>query len=295
MDMTIQGFNKVLYTHSSASLMIKNFSHTSSLKFIFLACLLWLPSMLKAESPKWKLVIHEHWKEPSLNNFAKRNHALFQHFLDSSLEGKGKKTFLTVSKRVKNNIFWKGENKENIYLDAFKRSYPVVRQFKRKNIPEIVFLIPYLESLWRSKSGKPSSDYGYWQLVRSTVEEIQELDTTPESIRQTHPNKIRSNPHLSTEAALIHLRRYYFYFAKVAEHPETDSWLFAMLSYNWGAGNVKRMLLEMEDKHINPTFSNFYDYLYRKHRANRDDRSMQAAVEYLPSLWNIAQLIYQSK
>ena len=64
-----------------------------------------------------------------------------------------------------------------------------------------------------------------------------------------------------------------------------------MLSYNWGAGNVKRMLLKMKRKGIKRNFSNFYAYLYKRHRLRKKDRSLKAAVEYLPSLWNIAKVI----
>ena len=92
-------------------------------------------------------------------------------------------------------------------------------------------------------------------------------------------------------AALVHLRRYYFYFSKVAGYPESDAWLFTFTSFNWGAGNVKRMLVEMQRKGIKADFSNFYDYLYNTYQKNKGDRSMKAAVEYVPSLWNIAQLL----
>lgn len=247
-----------------------------------------------AQPPAWSYVIHQDLRKPSLHNFAERNYRLFDYFLKQSLQGSGKKDFFAVSKQVKNNIYWKGKRNTNIYIDAFKRSYPVIKNFdKRPDIPEIVFLIPYLESLWQSKSGKTSADYGYWQLVLPIVKEIQNLDTTPQAIKKANANTLRSDPRLSSEVALIHLRRYYFYFAKVAKHSETDAWLFAMLSYNWGAGNVKRMLASMQKKKIKTDFSHFYHYLYRQHLANKKDKSMKAAVEYLPNLWNIAKIIRQ--
>lgn len=265
------------------------------IKLLLICCSLIFANISKAESAHWSLVIHENLKKPSLQNFSERNYILFQHFINSSLRTSGKKDFLNVSKQVKNNIFWRGSKRKNIYIDAFQRSYPVVKKFDRRaDIPEIVFLIPYLESLWHSKSGKPSADYGYWQLVRSTVEEIQDLTTTPNDVKKSNPNKIRSSPNLSTKVALLHLRRYYFHFAKVAKHSETDAWLFSILSYNWGAGNVRRMLTEMQKKKIDTDFSNFYHYLYKAHLANKKDKSLKAAVEYLPSLWNIAKVIRQT-
>lgn len=269
--------------------------HRHITRSLLICCILSFANISNAESPHWSLVIHESLKKPSLKNFSERNYILFQHFINSSLHASGKEDFLTVSKQVKNNIFWKGSKHKNIYIDAFQRSYPVVKNFdKRADIPEIVFLIPYLESLWHSKSGKPSADYGYWQLVRTTVEEIQALATTPNDVKKANPNTIRSNPSLSTKVALLHLRRYYFHFAKVENYSETDAWLFSILSYNWGAGNVRRMLAEMQKKKIDTNFSSFYHYLYKAHLANKKDKSLKAAVEYVPSLWNIAKVIRQT-
>jgi len=160
-------------------------------------------------------------------------------------------------------------------------------------MPEILFLIPYLESLWQSQSGRPETDYGYWQLVRPIVKEIQSLPSTPKVIREANSNTIRTNAELSTKVALIHLRRYYFYFAKVAKYSETDAWLFSIVSYNWGAGNVKRMLADMKQRKIKTNFSNFYHRLYKTHLKHKDNKSLKAAVEYLPNLWNIAKVIRQ--
>jgi hypothetical protein len=257
---------------------------------VFLLVITTSPS--QAKDPSWSSVIPKKLKRTTRINFSERNYLLFKHFLSSSLRSKGKKDFKKVSKKMKNKIFWKGNRRKNIYLDAYHRSYPSVKRMElRADIPEIVLLIPYLESLWHSRSGNPAADYGYWQLVLPIVEEIQQLETSPEFIKQASPNKIRSSATLSTKVALLHLRRYYFYFAKMAAHTETDAWLFAIISYNWGAGNVKRMLARMEREGITENFSNFYHYLYKTQQLHQDDRSLKAALEYLPSLWNIAKVI----
>jgi pantothenate kinase-related protein Tda10 len=60
---------------------------------------------------------------------------------------------------------------------------------------------------------------------------------------------------------------------------------------NWGAGNVKRMLARMGRKGITENFSNFYHYLYETQQLYQGDKSLKAALEYLPSLWNIAKVI----
>ncbi|MCK5896770.1 MAG: transglycosylase SLT domain-containing protein [Cocleimonas sp.] len=250
-------------------------------------------SSVQANDPEWLSVVPKHFKKTTRTNLAERRYLLFKHFMSKSLRSKGKKDFLKVSKKMKNNIFWKGRRKKNIYLDAYHRSYPSIKRMKiRADIPEIVLLIPYLESLWHPKRGDPAADYGYWQLVLSIVEEIQALDTSPEVIKKASPDTIRSSAKLSTTVALLHLRRYYFYFAHVEYYTETDAWLLAMVSYNWGAGNVRRMLAKMERKGIESNFSNFYHYLYTQQQQNKKDRSLKAAVEYLPSLWNIAKIIH---
>ncbi len=260
---------------------------------IVISLLLMTATIAVAEEPKWLAIIPEKLKKSSRKNFSKRLHLLFKHFISRSLQGKGKIAFNKITKKTKNNIFWKGKRHKNIYLDAFQRSYPSVKRYKiRKDIPEIVLLIPYLESLWQAKSGDPAADYGYWQLILPIVKEIQKLPTSPDSIKKVSANKIRSSSTLSTKVALLHLRRYYFYFAKVAKYNETDAWMFAILSYNWGAGNVKRILIKMKHRGIRRTFSNFYYFLYKKHKADKKNRSLKAAVEYLPSLWNIAKVIH---
>jgi hypothetical protein len=245
-------------------------------------CIFTLPVDASANSSK---------KHNSMSSIANKKYSIFQAFIDSSFHGIGLKRFKKVSKSIENNITWKGKRGKNRYLSAFKRSYPFLKNYDFGEFPEIIFLIPYLESQWRSHTGNPQEDYGYWQLVRTVIEEIQTLPQAPDDLRLSDPDTIRTNAWLSTEAALIHLRRYYFYFAKVAGFSESDAWFFAMTSYNWGAGNVKRMIAEMKSQNIAVDFSSFYAYLYNAHRASPENKSMKAAVEYLPNLWNIAKVI----
>ncbi|MGV6810342.1 MAG: transglycosylase SLT domain-containing protein [bacterium] len=250
-------------------------------------------SLLKiphATPPSWQLVVHKQTSN-NLQAAATRPKLLFDHFLKKSLHGSGKQVFFKQTKRTKNKISWSGKSGKNHYNQAFRRAYPTLKDYTSGDFPEIVFLIPYMESLWRSKGGKPSADYGYWQLVPEVVKEIQTLDYVPKTLKAANINTIRSNPNLSTQLALIHLRRYYFYFAKVAKFSETDAWLLTIQSYNWGAGNVKRLLAEMEKQKIKQDFANFYHFLYQKQIKNPSDKSLKAAVNYLPSLYNIAVLI----
>jgi len=258
----------------------------------FILLIVLVVNISSAKASDWAFVIPENIQTQTRAHYAERMHVLFKHFLQESLQSEGKKDFDTVVKRVRNRIFWKvNKHKKNVFIDAFHRSYPTVKQYELPaEIPQIVLLIPYIESLWRSKAGKPSKDYGYWQLLSSIVEEIQQLPTTPAHLRTENINTIRTHHQLSTEVALLHLRRYYFYFYKIQDFSETDAWLFSMLSYNWGVGNVKRLLIKMKKKRVTLNFSNFYHALYQKDQLNnKKDRSLRSAVEYLPHLWNIMQ------
>jgi len=249
-----------------------------------------IPVLAAGQAPVWQSAISKP-AQPSLKHTADYQHALFQYFLDNSLRGKGKKTFDKVSKHVKNNITWQNSKGGNAYNAAYQRAFPFVKNHDLQGMPDIVLLIPYLESQWHGKRGDPAGDYGYWQMVPEVVAEIRTLDHAPAAIKKASPNKIRANATLSTQAAQLHLRRYYFYFAKVAGYPETDAWLLAISSYNWGAGNVKRLLASLESKGIKANYSNFYHALYKLQQATPNDISLRAAVEYVPNLWNIAQLL----
>jgi hypothetical protein len=243
-----------------------------------------------AASGSWQQAVPAPTKT-TLSKVASYQHDLMKYFLDRSLTGKGKQAFQKVSKRVANNITWRNSSGGNGYLAAYERSYTFIKKVDLQQMPATILLIPYLESQWHGTSGDPSGDYGFWQMVPEVVNEIRTLDHAPVSIKKASANTIRSKANLSTQAAQLHLKRYYFYFAKVANYSESDSWLLTITAYNWGSGNVKRLMAELQAKGIKPTYSNFYNALYKKQQANPNDVSLRAAVEYVPSLWQIAQMI----
>lgn len=227
----------------------------------------------------------------SLNDFSKQKYKTFQRLIKTSLKGEGKKLFDKVTKANRNDIFWTKKGKKNSYKEAFRRAYPLLRKADSKGIPDIIFLIPSFESMWKSKVGKPKSDYGYWQMVPEIVKEIKTLPRTPKKIKKASINKIRTDASLSTQTAIIHLKRYYYYFRNVAKYSKSDACFFSIVSYNWGAGNVKRLLKSMRAKKQSVRFSNFYQHLYKRHKKNPKDKSLKAAVEYLPNLWNLAKVV----
>lgn len=244
-----------------------------------------------ADVPAWHQVAYTVAAKPSLSKLADKQYALFEFFLKNSLEGKGKADFLKVSARVHNKIQWRDDDGTNIYNEGFRRSYDFVSNMDLRGMPDTVMLIPYLESQWHGKKGRKSNDYGYWQFVPEVIKEIQTLDYVPAEIRNGDIDAVREDAKLSTEAAQVHLHRYHFYFANVAKYAESDAWLLTLVAFNWGAGNVKRMMADLQAEGVEPNFSNFYHRLYTTYQKNKGDRSMRAAVEYVPSLWNIAQLI----
>ena len=259
-------------------------------RFVLLLCLS-LVSVAHAEQPAWHKVAYQPTNGKSLSALAHKQHALFAFFLDNALRGKGRKDFLAVSKQVKNNITWRNGQGNNIYSDAFRRSWPFVRSLDLKGMPDTILLLAYQESQWQGHKGRTASDYGYWQLIPEVVREIQQLDYVSAVIRATDIDTLRADPWLSTEVAQVHLHRYHFYFANVAGFSESDAWLLTFTAFNWGAGNVKRLIAELQAEGIEANYANFYQRLYATHRKNPGDRSLRAAVEYVPNLWNIAQLL----
>ncbi len=253
-----------------------------------------IPSLSHANEPAWLKVAYKVPQTPSIKNLAHKQYALFQFFLENALSGTGRDDFLLVANKVSNDITWRNGKGGNIYNDAFQRSYPFVRAYDLQGMPDTIMLLAYMESQWHGKKGKKSADYGYWQLVPEVIREIQTLDYVPATLKNTSIDTIRSDATMSTQAAQIHLHRYHFYFNNVARFPEADAWLLTFTAFNWGAGNVKRMIADMESRGLEATYANFFHTLYKAHKTNPTDKSLKAAVEYVPKLWNIAQLIDKS-
>lgn len=132
-------------------------------------------------------------------------------------------------------------------------------------------------------------------MVPEVIKEIQILDEASDDLRDTHLDTVRSNLQLSTEAALIHINRYYFYFHHTAHFSEADAWMFSLTAFNWGSGNVKALLAKMKETSKdsnNINFDSFYHYLLLSSQKYPNDKSMRVALEYLPNLWNLALLVH---
>ena len=227
----------------------------------------------------------------TLKGFALLQYESLQTIIEASLNGAGLEEFNKITLRVANNIQWSNGKSTNRYIKAHRRCYPYLKRQSRDDMPAFLFLIAYLESGWRAKVGNPLHDYGYWQMTPEVVREIRKLPEASKKLSRSSLKRIRNHKDLSTEAAFIHIHRYYFYFRHVANFEEADAWMFTLVAFNWGAGNVKRMLIDMETEEKDLTFSAFYQYLVARSNNNEDDKSMRIAVEYIPNLWNIALLL----
>lgn len=230
--------------------------------------------------------------ENNREDYKTSHHESLEAIIFLSLEGDGLDTFDGITAKVKNNIHWSSGKTVNPYIKAYQRCYPFLQSSKIRNkMPSFVFLIVYLESACRADVGNLNHDFGYWQMIPEVVDEIRQLPEASEALALASTHKVRISQTLSTEAAFIHLRRYYFYFRHVANFEDEDAWMFTLVAFNWGAGNVKRMLIDMGNEGKERSFSAFYHYLVARSAVRRKDKSMRVAVEYIPNLWNIALLL----
>lgn len=224
-------------------------------------------------------------------DYSQRYYDSLAWVIDESLDGEGLAAFNTVSERVENNIHWSDGNTINKYVKAHKRCLPYLNKQIGSDMPSFVFLIAYLESGWLADVGNPEHDFGYWQLIPEVIEEIRGLPEASLALAEASVRTIQTSEDLSTEAAFIHLHRYEFYFQHIAGFSEADAWMFTLVAFNWGVGNVKRLLLAMEQEEEVLSFSNFYVHLLAKSEENSDDKSLRVATEYIPNLWHIAVLL----
>lgn len=239
----------------------------------------------------WEMLEPNKTNHLTLKQLAKRHAVLLDYFVTNSLRGKGKKAFNKTRIKVASHIRWLNAANTNHYNEAFKNSYPFALKHDLQGMPDSIFLIAYLESQWQGKKGNKKADYGYWQMTPEVLNELKALPHLPQKVQNSSINKIREHKLLSTQAAQAHLHRYHFYFAKVAQYAETDAWLLTFTAFNWGAGNVKRLMEQVVKDGLKANYSNFYYYLYELHKKTPEDRSLRAAVEYVPKLWHLAQLL----
>jgi pSer/pThr/pTyr-binding forkhead associated (FHA) protein len=124
-----------------------------------------------------------------------------------------------------------------------------------RNLPPHFFYLALQESGFDSKAVGPKTRMGYakgmWQFVPTTAKDFG-LKTGPlQHQPQFDPDDDRFNPKKATEAAAKYIKRIYLTDAQA-------SGLLVIASYNWGEGNVIRMIRQLPQ---NPQERNFWQLL----------------------------------
>ena len=124
-----------------------------------------------------------------------------------------------------------------------------------RNLPPQLFYVALQESGFNDKAIGPKTRMGYakgmWQFVPSTAKEF---GLKPGPLHQEprfDPEDERFNPKRATEAAAEYLKRIYRTDAQA-------SGLLVIASYNWGEGNVVKMINQLPK---NPKERNFWQLL----------------------------------
>jgi membrane-bound lytic murein transglycosylase D len=123
------------------------------------------------------------------------------------------------------------------------------------NLPSHFFYLALQESGFDSKAVGPKTRMGYakgmWQFVPSTAKEYGLKPGPLQEEPRYDPDDDRFNPKRATEAAAKYIKRIYLTDAQA-------SGLLVMASYNWGEGNVVKMIRQLPK---NPQERNLWQLL----------------------------------
>jgi hypothetical protein len=168
------------------------------------------------------------------------------------------KEFLAeVNKYIKR---WKGtERLTNGIRRAHQHGYTgtIASTMFNRNLPPHFFYLALQESGFDTKAIGPRTRVGYakgmWQFVPPTAKDFG-LKTGPlQHVAEYDPDDERFNFSKATDAAARYIKRIYLTDAQA-------SGLLVIASYNWGEGNVTRMIKQMPQ---NPQDRNFWQLLKR--------------------------------
>lgn len=117
--------------------------------------------------------------------------------------------------------------------DYFKRTtvrgsrylYHVVQELEKRNMPTELALLPIIESAFNPQALSTAQAAGMWQFIPSTGRDYK--------LKQTMFKDERRAVLPSTDAALSYLQRLHGMFG---------DWQLALAAYNWGEGNVSRLI-----------------------------------------------------
>ena len=171
-----------------------------------------------------------------------------------------------LSNKVLQDTFYEYTSSYNIsyYNNFIKKSSlnaQIVRsEIEKENLPEAAFFIPMIESHFVNQTRGKNSPSGLWQIIPETATSLR--------LRNDEFIDERLDLIKSTDAASLHLKRYYSKFNK---------WYLALLSYNCGEGRVLEGVarasldryLELNPNMINnPTIRNYKNSIneYQKNK-----------------------------
>lgn len=136
------------------------------------------------------------------------------------------------------------------------------RELKKRNMPKELEYLPVVESEYKTKAVSKSGASGLWQFMENSIEGLLKKDEWVDE---------RFDPFLETEAALKKLSDNYKMF---------NDWALALAAYNCGAGALKRILKNVDEKE-NQNF-----WYISEHGLLRDQ-----SIEYVPKLIAISDIV----
>jgi len=103
--------------------------------------------------------------------------------------------------------------------------YHIVQELEKRGMPTELALLPVIESAFNPQALSTADAAGLWQFVPGTGKDY--------DLKQNMFKDERRGVLASTDAALTYLQRLYTMFG---------DWQLALAAYNWGEGNVQRII-----------------------------------------------------
>ena len=129
---------------------------------------------------------------------------------------------------VAKHVQWYSSRPEYLARTSGRASlylYHVVQELEKRGMPTELALLPVIESAFNPQALSTADASGLWQFVPGTGKDF--------NLKQNMFKDERRGVLASTDAALTYLQRLYTMFG---------DWQLALAAYNWGEGNVQRII-----------------------------------------------------